>query len=90
MFEFGEIKSQLLLIIIYPVGIIFSRLTDIYYKNNPYFYLFVFFFSHLLSIIPLFIINLRKRDEYPTKRKEKNDLNSKNNINYNIDGKNIN
>ena len=90
MFEFGEIKSQLLLILIYPVGIIFSRLTDIYYKNNPYFYLFVFFFSHLLSIIPLFIINLRKRDEYPTKRKEKNDLNSKNNINDNIDGNNIN
>lgn len=87
MFEFGEIKSQLLLILIYPVGIIFSRLTGIYYQNNPYFYLFVFFFSHIQAIIPLIIINCRKKDENETKKKEKNDLNSKNNIN---DNNNIN
>lgn len=83
MLEFGEIKSQLLLILIYPVGIIFSRLTDIYYKNNPYFYLFVFFFSHMQAIIPLIIINCRKKDENATKKKEKNDLSSKNNTNDN-------
>ena len=71
MFEFGEIKSQLLLILIYPVGIIFSRLTGIYYQNNPYFYLFVFFFSHIQAIIPLIIINCRKKDENETKKKKK-------------------
>ena len=53
--EFGEIKIQLLILLIYPIGIISSRIGTYYYSNNPYFYLFLFYLSHyLILIIKLF------------------------------------
>ena len=51
--KFGEIKAQLMILLIYPIGIICVRYTILYYQNNPYFYLFIFFISHFLVLIPL-------------------------------------
>ena len=53
--EFGEIKKHLLILLIYPIGIISVRISIYYNNNNPYFFLFIFFISHLLALIPLFI-----------------------------------
>ena len=51
--KFGEIKGQLMILLIYPIGIICARYSNLYYQNNPYFYLFIFFISHFLVLIPL-------------------------------------
>ena len=56
--EFGEIKGQLMILLIYPIGIICARYNTIFLQNNPYFYLFLFFISHFLALIPLVIYKL--------------------------------
>jgi hypothetical protein len=56
--EFGEIKEQLMILLIYPIGIIFARYNNVFYQNNPYFYLFLFSISHFLALIPLFVYKL--------------------------------
>ena len=63
MLAFGEIKPQLLILLIYPVGIICSRTLGIYANNNPYYYLFLFFISHFIALIPLLIIKIRNKKE---------------------------
>ena len=56
--KFGEIKGQLMILLIYPIGIICARYNTIFLQNNPYFYLFLFFISHFLALIPLVIYKL--------------------------------
>ena len=58
IFEFGEIKGQLMILLIYPIGIILARYTNLFYQNNPYFYLFLFYISHFLVLIPLFVYKI--------------------------------
>ena len=60
MIEFGQVKSKLLILLIYPIGIIFARLITIYFISNPSFYLFLFFISHFLALIPLLIYKIGK------------------------------
>ena len=60
MIEIGELKPQLLILLIYPVGIFCARLITQYFISNPLFYLFLFFISHFLSLIPLLIYKINK------------------------------
>ena len=60
MIEFGEVNPKLLILLIYPFGIIIARLIGIHNQCNPYFYLFLFFISHFFSLIPLAIYKTRK------------------------------
>ena len=48
--ELGEFHHQLLILLIYPIGIILARILYRTY-NNPYFSLFCFFISHYLVLI---------------------------------------
>ena len=59
--ELGEIKINLLILLIYPVGIIPARISTNYYSNNPYFYLFLFFLSHYLALIIKLIYKIKER-----------------------------
>ena len=55
--ELGELKIQLLILLVYPAGIISARLNNYYFTSNPYFFLFIFFISHYLVLfIKLFYI----------------------------------
>ena len=83
MIEFGQIKPQLLLLLIYPVGIIFARLITMYYVANPLFYLFLFFISHFLALIPLLIYKIsenihknriKKQEEFDNSDNSKKNL----------------
>ena len=60
LLEFGEIKPQLLILLIYPIGIIFARILGIQHPSNPSYYLFLFFVSHFLALIPLSIYKFKK------------------------------
>ncbi len=60
MIEFGQVKVQLLILLIYPLGILFARAITFYLVANPFYYLFLFFISHFLTLIPLLYINIRK------------------------------
>lgn len=59
--ELGEIKINLLILLIYPVGIIPARISTNYYSNNPYFYLFLFFLSHYLALIIKLIYKIKEK-----------------------------
>ena len=63
MIEFGKVKPQLLILLIYPVGILFARIITIYFESNPLYYLFLFFISHFIALIPLLIIKIRNKKE---------------------------
>ena len=53
--EFEGIKIQLIILLIYPAGIISAKIIIHYFESNPYFYLFIFFISHyLILFIKLF------------------------------------
>ena len=69
MIEFGQVKPQLLMLLIYPVGIILARLITMYYIANPLFYLFLFFISHFLALIPLMIYKIREKFSKNRKKK---------------------
>ncbi len=60
MIEFGKVKPQLLILLIYPVGILFARIITIYFESNPLYYLFLFFISHFIALIPLAYYKVRK------------------------------
>ena len=60
MIEFGQVKVQLLILLIYPLGILFARAITFYLVANPFYYLFLFFISHFLTLIPLLYITIRK------------------------------
>ena len=49
--EVGELNIKLLILLVYPIGIIISRLRNYYFTNNPYFFLFIFFLSHYLILL---------------------------------------
>lgn len=68
--EFGEIKYRLFILLIYPIGILFSRLIGIYFINTPFYYLFIFFISHFFALIPLLIIKKKSKPMYIEKNKE--------------------
>ena len=59
MIELGEVNSHFFLLLIYPIGIISARLIIIHYKSNPYYYLFLFYISHFLVLIPLLIYKIK-------------------------------
>ena len=59
--ELGEIKINLLILLIYPVGIISARVSANYYSNNPYFYLFLFFLSHYLALLLKLIYMIKEK-----------------------------
>ena len=79
--EFGEIKHQLLILLIYPIGILGSRLIVLYFEKTPFFYLFIFFISHFFALIPLIIIKIKNRHTYKEKNEEQ-----KQSLNENISG----
>ena len=55
--EFGKLKIHLLILLIYPVGIVAIRINILYFSNNPNYFLFLFFLSHyLIFFIKLFYI----------------------------------
>lgn len=60
MIEFGEVKMNLFILLIYPVGIIIARSITNHFIANPQYYLFLFFISHFLTLIPLIIYKTRK------------------------------
>ena len=60
MIAFGEVKINLLILLIYPVGIIIARAITNHFVANPQYYLFLFFLSHFLALIPLLIYKVRK------------------------------
>lgn len=68
--EFGEIKIQLFILLIYPVGIFCSRLIGIYFINTPFYYLFIFFISHFFALIPLLIIKMKNKAIYKGNNEE--------------------
>ena len=70
LLEFGEVKPQLLILLIYPIGIIFARILGIQHPTNPSYYLFLFFVSHFLALIPLSIYKFRKYILRYEKKKE--------------------
>ena len=79
--EFGEIKHQLLILLIYPIGILGSRIIVLYFEKTPFFYLFIFFISHFFALIPLIIIKMKNRHTYKEKNEEQ-----KQSLNENISG----
>lgn len=89
MIEFGEVNPKLLVLLIYPVGIILARLIGIHNECNPYFYLFLFFISHFFSLIPLAIYKTRKYIYKNRKMEQENksdlDSDSKNRSSINDD-----
>ena len=48
--KLGDINFRILILLIYPAGIIPARITSYYFHSNPYFYLFLFFISHFLIV----------------------------------------
>ena len=83
MIEFGQVKPQLLILLIYPVGIILARLITMYYIANPLFYLFLFFISHFLALIPLMIYKIRKII-HKNRKKKQEELDNNDNSNKNL------
>ena len=83
MIEFGQVKPQLLMLLIYPVGIILARLITMYYIANPLFYLFLFFISHFLALIPLMIIKIREK-VHKNRIKKQQELDNNNNSNQKL------
>ena len=79
--EFGQVKPQLLILLIYPIGIFFAKYIGIYFIINPYYYLFIFFISHFLALIPLIYLKIRKIISQNKKKKQQNfnNLNDSNN-----------
>ena len=55
----GDISFSLIILLIYPAGIIPARITSYYYNSNPYFYLFMFFISHFLLLFVKLFYKLR-------------------------------
>ena len=53
LIDFGQVKPQLLILLIYPIGILFARIITVFFIANPLYYLFLFFMSHFLALIPL-------------------------------------
>lgn len=84
--ELGQVKPQLLILLIYPIGIFFAKYIGLYFVINPYYYLFIFFISHFLALIPLIYLKIRKIISQNKKKKQEdfNNLNnSKNSYNPN-------
>ena len=59
--QLGEIKTQLLILLIYPIGIIAARITTYTYNSNPYYYLFIFFISHYLVFFIKLIYSIKEK-----------------------------
>ena len=70
--QLGDITFRLVILLIYPAGIIPARITSYYYKRNHYFYLFIFFISYFLILF--FILYYKIKDKC-TSNKIKNNLN---------------
>ena len=68
--EFGQVKLRLLILLIYPIGIFFARYITNYFISNPLYYLFLFFISHFLALIPIAIYKIKKKLSNTKKRRE--------------------
>ena len=54
--EFGEFRSELLILLIYNVGIFCAKLLGPHDTlSSPIYYLFIFFISHFFAVIPMVI-----------------------------------
>lgn len=80
LIEFGQVKLQLLILLIYPIGILIAKKIAIDFIANPIYYLFLFFLSHFLALIPLIYIKIRKRCS-KKKKKLQEDFNISSNKN---------
>ena len=78
--EFGQIQIKLIILLIYPVGIIFARYFTMIFSSNPLYYLFLFFISHFLTLIPLGIYKIRKYIRRYKKKKQEEVVESENQI----------
>ena len=61
LIELGEANLQLLILLIYPVGIIAGRIISYHYPKNPYYYLFMFFISHYLVFFIKLIYTIKEK-----------------------------
>ena len=75
--QFGETKIQLLILLIYPVGILSARISGYYYYTSPYFYLFIFFLSHYISLVILLLYRMKEKVFSQKKSLEENNLEQK-------------
>ena len=67
--QFQEIKLKLIILLVYPFGIIPARILQYYFLNNPYFYLFIFFISHYLALFILLFYKIKARQKKATRTK---------------------
>lgn len=74
--ELGELKFHFVILLISPIGYILARIIYQNYLINPYYYLFIFFLSHFLSLIPLLIYKKNEKEQNK-KDKENKDINRK-------------
>ena len=74
--ELGELKFHFVILLISPIGYILARIIYQNYLINPYYYLFIFFLSHFLSLIPLLIYKKNEKEQNKND-KENKDINRK-------------
>ena len=74
--QFQEIKLKLIILLVYPFGIIPARILQYYFQNNPYFYLFLFFISHYLALLIIFFYKIKMRNK-KTKVNKSNEIEKK-------------
>ena len=74
--ELGELKFHFVILLISPIGYILARIIYQNYLINPYYYLFIFFLYHFLSLIPLLIYKKNEKEQNK-KDKENKDINRK-------------
>ena len=59
--ELGQINFRLLILLLYPIGILPPRIITNYYPSNPYFYLFIFFISHYMVLLIKLIYRIKEK-----------------------------
>ena len=67
--QFQEIKLKLIILLVYPFGILSARILQYYFQNNPYFYLFLFFISHYFALFILFFYKIKMKPKKATRTK---------------------
>ena len=76
LIKFDGIKIQLLILLIYPAGIISAKIMNCHFSSNPYFFLFLFFISHYLILFIILFYKLKescsKKDNDKTEENIKN------------------
>ena len=75
--EWGELRAELLILLIYNIGIFFAKILINYDKEkNPLYYLFIKSISHFFVIIPLIpILNYKRKTTQTTSKEVENNNN---------------